>query len=274
MNPFADKLFQDQVALITGGGRGIGLATARLLAAGGAKIAIAQRKTEHLQAGQAALEAMGAEVLAEVVDIREAEQTAALVDKVLQRFGKLDLLVNNAGGQFPTLADSLAPKGWETVIRTNLTGSWNMTQAAAVKAMIPQKSGTIVCVIADIQRGFPGMVHTGAARAGVENFCKTLSIEWISHGIRINAVAPGVIRTEGVSQYGDEILEARRVEIPMKRLGTAEETAYAITFLLSPAAAYITGETLYVDGGARLWGQTWPISEPDNPDGQAGGPKT
>jgi len=268
MNPFSENLFQDQVALVTGGGRGIGLAAAKLLAAGGARIAIAQRKTEHLEAGRQALEQAGAEVLAETVDIREPDQTRALVDKVLERYGKLDLLINNAGGQFPTLADSLSPKGWDTVIRTNLTGSWNMTQAAALRAMIPQRRGTIVCVIADIHRGFPGMVHTGAARAGVENFCKTLSIEWMSHGIRINAVAPGVIRTEGVSQYGDEILEARRQEIPMKRLGTAEETAYAICFLASPAASYITGETLYVDGGARLWGQSWPIPDP----GAAGAP--
>ena len=273
MNPFASGLFQDQVALVTGGGRGIGLATAELLAAGGARLAIAQRKQEHLDAGEARLQALGAEVLTVTCDIREPEQTEALVDQVLQRFGRLDLLVNNAGGQFPTLAEGLSPKGWDSVIRTNLTGTWNMTHAAGVKAMIPQKHGTILCVIADIHRGFPGMVHTGAARAGVENMVKTLSIEWMPHGIRINAVAPGVIRTEGVSQYGEEILEARRVEIPKKRLGTPEEVAFANCFLLSPAAEYITGETLYVDGGARLWGQTWPIPDPENPEGYEGGPK-
>ena len=263
MNPFAQNLFAGQVALITGGGTGIGLATATLLAQSGARLAIAGRKQEKLAAGVSVLERLGAECHSQPCDIREPEQVRDLVAAVLARFGRLDILVNNAGGQFPTPAEALSPRGWDAVIRTNLTGTWNVTQAAASLAMLPARAGVIVNVIADIQRGFPGMVHTGAARAGVENMTRTLAIEWISRGIRLNAVAPGVIRTAGVSQYGEPLLEARRQEIPAKRLGTAEEAAAAICFLASPAASFVTGETLYVDGGARLWGRSWPIPEPE-----------
>ncbi len=262
MNPFAEDLFAGRVALITGGGTGIGLATATQLAQCGARLAIAGRKPGKLEAGVAQLEGQGAACLAQACDIREPQQVHELVAAVLARFGRLDILVNNAGGQFPTPAEALSPKGWNAVIRTNLTGTWNVTQAVAKQAMLPARAGAVVNVIADIQRGFPGMVHTGAARAGVENMTRTLAIEWISRGIRLNAVAPGVIRTAGVSQYGEPLLEARRQEIPAKRLGTADEVASVICFLASPAASFVTGETLYVDGGARLWGRSWPIPDP------------
>ena len=157
------------------------------------------------------------------------------------------------------MAEDLTTKGWRGVIRTNLTGTWNMTRAVAVGAMIPARSGRIVNVIADVERGFPGMVHTGAARAGVDNLTKTLAVEWAVHGLAVNAVAPGVIRTEVISKYGEAIIETRRREIPLRRLGTADEVAEAIVFLVSPAAAYITGGTLAIDGGARLAGHRWPM---------------
>ena len=261
-HPFAADLFAGQVALITGGGTGLGLATACMLARSGATIAIASRKQANLDAGAAQIRALGATCSTQTCDIRDAEAVRELVKRVLAEHGRLDLLVNNAGGQFPMPAEALAPKGWDSVIRNNLTGTWLMTQAAAVEAMIPARGGVILNVIAEISRGFPGMVHTGAARAGVENMTRTLAVEWATHGIRVNAVAPGVIRTSALSRYGEPLLEARRQEIPFKRLGTADEVAGAVSFLLSPAASYITGETLYVDGGQRLWGRTWPIPEP------------
>ncbi|MBI5499859.1 MAG: SDR family oxidoreductase [Deltaproteobacteria bacterium] len=256
---FTPDLLRGRVAIVTGGGTGIGLATAELLGRCGASLALAGRTMERLAAAAARLAAAGFEVFFAACDIREAAQTEEFTDRVLERFGRIDVLVNNAGGQFPTPAEDLTAKGWDAVIRTNLTGTWNMTRAAAVRAMIPARSGRIVNVIADVERGFPGMVHTGAARAGVENLTRTLAVEWAGYGLAVNAVAPGVIRTAAVARYGEAILEQRRGEIPLRRLGEPEEVAEAICFLASPAATYITGVTLPVDGGARLAGHRWPV---------------
>ncbi|MBI5489262.1 MAG: SDR family oxidoreductase [Deltaproteobacteria bacterium] len=256
---FAPDLLRGSVAVVTGGGSGIGLATAELLGRCGASLALAGRSVERLEAAAARMAGAGIEVFFASCDIRESAQTEEFAKLVLERFGRIDILVNNAGGQFPTPAEDLTSKGWDAVIRTNLTGTWNMTRAAAVRAMIPARSGRIVNVIADVERGFPGMVHTGAARAGVENMTRTLAVEWAGFGLAVNAVAPGVIRTAAVSKYGEPILEARRREIPLRRLGAPEEVAEAVCFLASPAAAYITGVTLAVDGGARLAGHRWPI---------------
>jgi len=138
-----------------------------------------------------------------------------------------------------------------------------MTQAVAQKCMIPRKKGRIVNIIANIARGFPGMVHTGAARAGVENMTKTLAIEWAQYDIQINAVAPGVIKSSGTDQYPPEIVEMSRKRTPAKRFGTVDEVAELVCFLASDAADFVTGETWYIDGGAHLWGDTWII--PDEP---------
>jgi citronellol/citronellal dehydrogenase len=184
------------------------------------------------------------------------------VERVLARFGRIDVLVNNAGGQFPSPAEALTPRGWEAVIRNNLNGPFYMTLATARLAMIPAGRGRIVNVIADIARGFPGMVHTGAARAGVENMTKTLAVEWAAHGIRVNACAPGVIRSSGTAQYGDGALEMSRRATPLKRLGTVEEVSRVIVFLASDQNDYVTGSTYYIDGGGSLWGDVWPIAEP------------
>ena len=261
MSTFASDLFRGRVALVTGGGTGIGYACAERFAACGGRVAIASRSMAHLEPAAERLREGGAECLAATCDIREAEQTEALVRRVLAEWGRLDVLVNNAGGQFPLAAEAITPGGWDSVIRTNLGGTFLMTRAAATLALIPGGGGAIVNVIADIARGFPGMAHTGAARAGVENLTRTLAVEWARHKIRVNAVAPGVIRTEGVAQYGEALLEGRRREIPFKRLGTAAEAADPIVFLASPAASYVSGATLYVDGAAHLWGRTWPIPE-------------
>jgi citronellol/citronellal dehydrogenase len=262
---FAPGLFQDKVALITGGGTGIGRATAHMLVHLGGKVAICGRRPDKLEAAVAELAAIAGpeRVFAAPCDIREAEQVTALVDGTLAKHGRIDFLLNNAGGQFPAPAENISSRGFEAVVRNNLLGTWNVTREVATRAMMKQtpKGGRILNVIAQIFRGFPGMVHTGAARAGVENMTMTLAIEWAQHDILVNAIAPGVIRSSGTAQYGEQLLELQRTKTPLKRLGTEEEVAETILFMLSPTASFMTGSTLYLDGGARLWGENWGIPE-------------
>lgn len=259
---FLPGMLDETVAIVTGGGTGIGLACAREMASLGAKIAINGRRPEPLEEARRSLEAEGYEVYAAPADIRDVDAVGAFVGSVLERFGHIDVLVNNAGGQFPTPAEHLAPKGFEAVVRNNLLGTWVMTHAVATRAMIPAKRGRIVNVIAQIARGFPGMAHTGAARAGVDNLTKTLAIEWAHYGIRTNAVAPGVIKSSGTDRYPPELIDIARRRTPLKRAGTAEEVAHLVTYLVSPAADFITGQTLYIDGGQSLWGDLWDIPDP------------
>lgn len=262
---FRPGLFDGQVAIVTGGGSGIGLSTAMGLGELGARVAICGRKKEKLEAAEKQLRARGIEVWSSECDIRDVEQVAAFVDGVKTNLGTASVLVNNAGGQFPTMADSLSPKGWEAVIRNNLNGTFFMTQAVANKHLIPARRGRIVNVIANIARGFPGMIHTGAARAGVENMTKTLAIEWVHHNIQVNAIAPGIIRTTGTDQYPPELVEASRQKTPMKRLASAGEVAQLILYLACDAAFFVTGECWYIDGGAHLWGDNWIIPDTEPP---------
>lgn len=261
---FTDGLFEGEVVLVTGGGTGIGFAAATEMGRLGAKVAICGRRPGPLKDALDRLEGEGIEALALPCDIREPEIVDAFVDGVVERFGRIDVLVNNAGGQFPTTAEALSPKGFHAVVRNNLVGTWAMTHAVANKAMIPQKRGRIVSIIANVIRGFPGMVHTGAARAGVDNMTKTLAVEWAMHGIRSNAIAPGVIVTSGTKQYPPELLDAAEKANPLHRLGAAEEVAHLITYLSSRYADFITGQTFYIDGGASIWGDQWTVP-PDVP---------
>ncbi len=262
---FQPGLFDGQVAFITGGGSGIGLTTAAELVRLGARVAICGRTPEKLEAARAELAALapsGADAIhTAACDIREVDQVQRTVAGVVERFGAIDILVNNAGGQFPSPAQHISANGFAAVVKNNLLGTWNVTREVANQTMIPRQRGRIVMVIANIYRGFPGMAHTGAARAGVENLTMSLSVEWSQFGILVNAVAPGVIISSGTMRYPPEILARGIRGTPLKRGGTVDEVAASIVFLVSPAAQYITGATLRIDGAQSLWGDTWGLPE-------------
>ena len=254
---FTSNLLRDQVALITGGGSGIGLATALEMSRLGARVALCGRTADKLDAAREQL-AAGDRVLVQTCDIREPAQVEALTKAVLERWGRIDIVVNNAGGQFPSPAQLISPNGFLAVVRNNLVGTFHVCREVANQWMLGH-GGAIVNVTANVYRGFPGMAHTGAARAGVENLTMTLAVEWAPFGIRINAVAPGIIRSSGTAQYPPELLARGIAETPLKRAGTCEEVAAAIVFLASPGAQYITGATLRIDGAQALWGRSWEL---------------
>ncbi len=251
---YAANLFQDKVALVTGGRSGIGYAIAQMMLQLGATVVICSRKEGPLSKAAEELAAYGP-CSYFPCDIRQTEQIQALAAFIQEKHGRLDLLVNNAGGQFPALAEYINDKGWNAVINNNLNGTFYMIREMANAFFIPQKQGIIVNIIAEIMRGFPGMIHTGAARAGVENLTKTLAQEWSDFNIRINCVAPGIIESSGLSTYPkpvQEMFSEAKAAIPMKRFGKVEDVANAVCFLASPLAAYITGISLYVDGAQHL----------------------
>jgi citronellol/citronellal dehydrogenase len=242
------------VALVTGGGTGIGRATARELARAGAQVAICGRRPEPLEAVRAELEAAGAECLTVPTDVREPEQVATLVDAVLDRFGRVDVLVNNAGGQFLAPAEEISLKGWRAVHRLAVDAAWELTRMVATRSMIPNRNGVVVFVGFSPRRGIPQLAHASTARAALENLAASLSNEWSRYGIRTVCVALGTILTEGLAGYGEEQIAAWERTVPLGRLGTPEEAAAVIAFLASPSAAYVTGTTVVVDGGADAWG--------------------
>jgi citronellol/citronellal dehydrogenase len=244
-------------ALVCAASKGLGRGCAEALADEGVNVVITARGEADLLATAAALRVLNPAVEVRTVagDIAtEAGRAAALA-----ACPQVDILVNNAGGQFPSPAQHITPNGFLAVVKNNLVGTFNMTREVANRSMIAKKSGRIVNVIANIYRGFPGMAHTGAARAGVENLTMTLAVEWAQFGILVNAVAPGIIISSGTAQYPPQLLERGIAETPLKRAGTIDEVAASILFLASPAAQFITGTTLRIDGGQALWGHTWEI---------------
>lgn len=242
-------------AIVTGGGTGIGAATARELARTGARVAICGRRGEPLEAIRADLAAAGASVLARVCDIREPDQVADFLDKVQAWGGPVDILVNNAGGQFAAAAEDISRKGFRAVHRLNIDATWDMTQSVATRWMIPNRKGVVFFIGFSPRRGIPMMVHASAARAALENLASGLANEWSKYGIRSICVACGLIQTEGLLQYGgQEAIDGFVESVPAKRVGLPEEVAATIAFLSSAGGGYITGTTVVVDGGSDAWG--------------------
>ncbi|MDP9295659.1 MAG: SDR family oxidoreductase [Actinomycetota bacterium] len=253
--PLAPDANEGAVALITGGGTGIGRATANAFARTGAGIAICGRRPEPLEDARAALDALGADCLARPTDIREPEQVAALLDDVMERFGRIDALVNNAGGQFPAPAEAIGAKGWRAVHRLTVDAAWELTREVATRSMIPRGGGLVAFVGFSPRRGIPGYAHAAAARAALENLASGLAMEWSRYGIRSVCVVPGNIETEGLGSHGEESVAAARRQVPLGRLGRPEEVADVIAFLASEGGAYVTGTSILVDGGLDAWGQ-------------------
>lgn len=258
---FRPDLFAGQTVVVSGGGTGIGRAIAHELAALGAHPVLCGRRLEPLQWVQAELAAEGRPATIATLDIRDEPAVEAFFARVMEERGCVHGLVNNAGGQYLSPAEAISRKGWQAVVETNLTGTFLMCREA-FKACLGARGGAIVNVVSEMWRGFPGMAHSGAARAAVVNLTRTLAVEWARVGIRINAVAPGTIASSGLEHYGEAgkaVLEEVRHDIPFQRLGTEAEVAAAVTFLLSPGAAYVSGETMRVDGASSLWRKTWRI---------------
>ena len=254
---FQPGLLDGQVALLSGGGSGLGRASALELAALGARVVVCGRRLEPLAQTAAAADGGRCEPIA--CDIREADQVEALVDEVLARHGRIDLLVNNAGGQFLIPAEDITPKGFRTVIRLNVEGTWLMTHAVATKAMMGGGGGKIINVTLSPHHGLPGMAHSSAARAAVENLTRVLSIEWARFGIRLTALAAGHFATETLmTKYPTPVVEGVAGTVPLQRLGTEEEFAWLVAYLASPAGDYFSGAILTIDGARDNWFGAWP----------------
>jgi citronellol/citronellal dehydrogenase len=251
---FRDDLLAGQVVLVTGGGTGIGRCIAHEVAALGGTVVLAARRAEPLEETVEEIRAVGGSADHVVLDIRDADAVEAAVARVVERHGRIDALVNNAGGQFPAPAEQISPNGWRTVVDLNLNGTFLVTRAV-FNASMAEHGGAIVSIVADMWNGFPFMSHTGAARAAVVNLTKSLAVEWASRRVRVNAVAPGLVFSSGMDTYDPEVQRAAAAtarKIPAGRIGTESETSAAVVFLLSEAAAFVTGETIRVDGGASL----------------------
>ena len=255
---FQPGLLDGQVAIVSGGGTGLGRATALELAALGARVVVCGRRREPLEE-TAALAAAGRCEPVEC-DIREEAQVDALVDGALERHGRVDLLVNNAGGQYMTPAEDITPKGFRTVIRLNVEGTWLMSHAVATKAMIPEeRGGKIVNVTLSPHHGLPGMAHSSAARAAVENLTRVLSIEWARFGIRLTALAAGHFATDTLmTKYPKQVVDGVAYSVPAQRLGQPEEIAWMVAYLASPAGDYLSGAVLTIDGARDNWFGPWP----------------
>ena len=251
---FRRDLFAGQVHIVTGGGSGIGRCVAHELCSLGARVILVGRKPDKLARVQAEIEAAGGAAELEAFDIRDEPAVQSGVARVLERHGRIHGLVNNAGGQFPSPLADISKRGFEAVLATNLTGGFLMAREVFVRSM-RQHGGAIVNMVADMWNGMPGMGHSGAARAGMVNLTKTAAFEWAASAVRVNAVAPGYIASNGLDQYPEAmrgLIMGLKDHVPLGRIGLEAEVSSAICFLLSPAAAFITGVTLPIDGGAPL----------------------
>lgn len=251
---FNTDVFAGKVVIVTGGGSGIGRCTAHELAALGAQVVITGRKQEKLDGVVEEITHDGGKIRALVCDIRNEEQVKETIAAVIREFGRLDGLVNNAGGQFPAPLSMISANGFEAVVRNNLQGTFLMMREAYNQWMADH-GGSIVNMTADMWGGMPGMGHSGAARAGVDNLTKTAAVEWAQSGVRVNAVAPGWIMSSGMDTYQGAfraLIPKLADKVPLKRMGTESEVSGVTCFLLSPAAAFVSGMTIRIDGAASL----------------------
>jgi citronellol/citronellal dehydrogenase len=256
---FAPGLLEGQVCVVSGAGSGLGRATALELARLGARVIGCGRRSEPLEETAAMAAGLDGDIEHSSLDIRDEAAVDAFVAGVVERHERLDLLVNNAGGQFLSPAEAISPKGFRTVIELNVQGTWLMTHAAATKAFIPQQSGKVVSVTLTPHNGMPGMVHSGAARAAVENMMRTLAIEWARFNIKLCAVAAGQFETETLrTKYPKVVVDNVSRTVPLQRLGQPEEMAWLVAFLASPAGDFFSGAVLSIDGARDNWFGPWP----------------
>jgi len=263
---FAPNSFAGQVVVVTGGGSGIGRCVAHELASLGAQVVLVGRKAEKLQAVQDEITQDGGHASFQVCDIRQEDAVKQAVTAIVTQHGRIDGLVNNAGGQYMTPLEAISAKGWEAVIATNLTGGFLMARECFTQAMSKQ-GGAIVNIVADMWGSMPGMAHSGAARAGMVSFTETAALEWGARGVRVNAVAPGYIASSGMDHYPEAMgpmLREMAKTVPLGRFGTEAETAAGIVFLLSPAASFISGSTLRIDGARPQVRMGWPMRVADD----------
>lgn len=250
---FAPGLFAGQTVIVTGGGSGIGRCTAHELAHLGAHVVIVGRQQERLDAVAAEIDEDGGACSSYVLDIRDESAVSAMIADVVARQGRIDHLVNNAGGQYKTRLEDISTKGFEAVVRTNLTGGF-IVMREAFNQSLRHHGGSIVNIIADVANGWPGFSHSGAARGGMLTLTESAATEWAEHGVRVNALAPGSIASSGIDTYPEHQQDFIRTTvvptIPVRRFGTESEISAGIAYLLSPAASFITGTLLRIDGGA------------------------
>ena len=256
---FRDGLLEGMVCVVSGAGTGLGRETALEMARLGATVVGCGRRPEPLAETAELAAGLPGSFEHETLDIREEEPVDSFFDGVLERHGKLDVLVNNAGGQFLSPAEAISPKGFRTVVELNVTGTWLMSHAAATKAFIPGGGGKILSVTLSPHNGMPGMVHSGAARAAVENMMRTLAIEWARFGITTCAIAAGQFATDTLlTKYPSEVVENLSHSIPIGRTGRPEEVAWLLAYLASPAGDFYSGTTITIDGARDNWVGSWP----------------
>lgn len=263
---FAPDVFANQVMVVTGGGSGIGRCTAHELASLGAHVVLLGRKAEKLQAVAAEIEADSGAASWHACDIRQEDAVKSTVAAIVAQHGRIDGLVNNAGGQYMTPLESISAKGWEAVVNTNLTGGFLMARECYLQCM-SKRGGAIVNIVADIWGSMPGMGHSGAARAGMVSLTETAAVEWGGDGVRVNAVAPGYIASSGMDNYPVEaapLIRAMAQTLPLGRFGTEAEVAAAIVYLLSPAASFVSGMVLRVDGARPQARMGYPMKAADS----------
>ena len=264
---FTPGLMAGKVMVVTGGGSGIGRCVAHELSALGAQVVLVGRNVEKLKTVQEEITQDGGTASFQVCDIRQEDVVKQTVAAIVAAQGRVDGLVNNAGGQYITPLESISAKGWQAVIDTNLTGGFLMARECYLQSM-QQSGGSIVNIVADMWGSMPGMGHSGAARAGMVSFTETAAVEWAHSGVRVNAVAPGYIASSGMDHYPPEMgpmFREMAKTVPLGRFGTEAETSAGIVFLLSPAATFITGSTLRIDGARPQVRMGWPmkIAQPD-----------